>query len=531
MREAPFAPPSGPRFYEYFLRYKSTVVCYNMRKDIREGVGLGSPPSIYTTNASESMNAMIKRKVDYKQSEWPKFNEEMKQLVGQQREEIIRPLSGRGQYRLLPQFSHFAVSPSQWAKMRPEQRREVVEQFDKATVKSKASRPAQESRYAASVASASHSDVKTLEVRPEESGITKVSLITLQHMWDKAEDLLNTDRAITPAPGTATSAKMVLPYSSSVPHMVTNASNGQYKCDTSCLSWTSSEICSHTLVVSCHNGDLIAFLQWYNSVSKQPNITTLSMSGLPSGRGRKGGVPKRSRSRSISSKTPEFCSTRPALKSTDQHTAANTGRTGSLHMCSPTLSAHSSVAAQYNASPVSVFVTVAPSSQSVISPQHSISSPVAPSSQSVISPQHSISSPVTPLSQSVISPQHSITTFSPLVASTTQSEPSVIAAKRPTSTSQLNTNPFYVKFIKGNIRMCQGCRRPVKSMSGSIPSPPFDLVIARSERRSFHDKSGTLVTPLQEQTCHYHLSLQCVKAVEPHFVPFALKVPVDVAQG
>ena len=51
------------------------------------------------------MNAMIKRKVDYKQSEWPKFNEEMKQLVGQQREEIIRALSGRGQYRLLPQFS------------------------------------------------------------------------------------------------------------------------------------------------------------------------------------------------------------------------------------------------------------------------------------------------------------------------------------------------------------------------------------------------------------------------------------------
>ena len=83
-----------------------------------------------------------------------------------------RALSGRGQYRLLPQFSHFAVSPSQWAKMRPEQRREVVEQFDKATVKSNASRPVQESRYAASVAFTSYSDVKTLEVRPEESGIT-----------------------------------------------------------------------------------------------------------------------------------------------------------------------------------------------------------------------------------------------------------------------------------------------------------------------------------------------------------------------
>ena len=88
-REALFAPPSGPRFFEYFLRFKPMIVCYNMRKDIRENVGLGSPPSIYTTNVPENINAIIKRKVDYKQSEGPKFNEEMKQLVGQQRDEII----------------------------------------------------------------------------------------------------------------------------------------------------------------------------------------------------------------------------------------------------------------------------------------------------------------------------------------------------------------------------------------------------------------------------------------------------------
>ena len=204
------------------------------------------------------------------------------------RDEIIQALSGRGQYRLLPQFSHFAVSPSQWAKMRPEQRHKVVERFDKATLKSKASKTAQESRYAESVASTSHGDVKTLQVRPEESGITKMSLVTLQHMWDKAEDLLNTDRAITPEPGTATSAKMVLSYSSSVPHMVTKAS---------CLSWSSSEMCSHTLAVAGRNGDLLTFLQWYNSFARHPNITTLSMAGLPSGRGRKGGVPKRSKVR------------------------------------------------------------------------------------------------------------------------------------------------------------------------------------------------------------------------------------------
>ena len=140
-REAPYAPTSGPRFFNYFLRYKSDSVCHTMRADLRESVGLGCPPKIFTTNASESINAMMKRKVNYKECEWPQSNEEVKELVKQQREEIIRALSGRGQYRLIEQFSHYSISPSKWAKMRPEQRREVVTQFDKATMKSKRSPP------------------------------------------------------------------------------------------------------------------------------------------------------------------------------------------------------------------------------------------------------------------------------------------------------------------------------------------------------------------------------------------------------
>lgn len=67
--------------------------------------------------------------------------------------------------------------------------------------------------------------------------------------------------------------------------------------------------------------------------------------------------------------------------------------------------------------------------------------------------------------------------------------------------------------------MCQGCR----SLSdGSIPIPPFDLVMDRSEWRTFRDKSGVLITPLQEKTSHYHLRLDCVQAVKPNFVPLAL---------
>lgn len=104
-----------------------------MRCDIREAAGLGSPPSIFTTNSSESLNASVKRKVDYKQHEWPQFNKLIKDFVLAQRDEVTRSLPGRGQYRLAPEFSYLATSISEWSKMTPDQRKMVAD-FDSAAV-------------------------------------------------------------------------------------------------------------------------------------------------------------------------------------------------------------------------------------------------------------------------------------------------------------------------------------------------------------------------------------------------------------
>ena len=68
---------------------------------------------------------------------------------------------------------------------------------------------------------------------------------------------MNSDNAITPAPGKDRTAKMVVSYSSSVPHMVTKGQKGQYKCDSNYLNWTSSAICSHTLAVAQLNEALL----------------------------------------------------------------------------------------------------------------------------------------------------------------------------------------------------------------------------------------------------------------------------------
>ena len=100
----------------------------------------------------------------------------------------------------------------------------------------------------------------------------------------------------------------------------------------------------------------------------------------------------------------------------------------------------------------------------------------------------------------------------------------------PSSTSVPNTNPFYIRFIEGNIRKCQGCKGFLRDSNGGIPAPPFDVCTARAERRTFRDAAGFLRIPQREQPAHYHLNLSCIRAVSPGFVPASLVVPDDIRQ-
>ena len=100
-RETKYLPEGRIPFYDYFVTHYSGVIRRFMLKDLRTAVGLGSPPAIYTTNACESLNAVIKRKVNYKESEWPQFNEQMKELVDRQREEALGFVRSTGTWKYL----------------------------------------------------------------------------------------------------------------------------------------------------------------------------------------------------------------------------------------------------------------------------------------------------------------------------------------------------------------------------------------------------------------------------------------------
>lgn len=96
------------------------------------------------------------------------------------------------------------------------------------------------------------------------------------------------ENGITVAPGSDPKARMIVSYSQDAPHHIRNHSDGRYLCDSHCPQWMSSQICSHTLAVVEHNGDLMNFLQWYIKSGQTPNISMLALSGISRGRGQKG---------------------------------------------------------------------------------------------------------------------------------------------------------------------------------------------------------------------------------------------------
>ena len=77
-RECAYSQPGHIPFFDYFMRYFAGTIRNSMRKNLWKSVGLGYPPAVYTTNASESLDAVIKREVNYKETEWSRFNDELK---------------------------------------------------------------------------------------------------------------------------------------------------------------------------------------------------------------------------------------------------------------------------------------------------------------------------------------------------------------------------------------------------------------------------------------------------------------------
>ena len=57
-------PGCSTGFYDRFCQHQCESIVSGMLRHVRKDAGLGVPPSPFTTNASESLNAVLKRKVN-----------------------------------------------------------------------------------------------------------------------------------------------------------------------------------------------------------------------------------------------------------------------------------------------------------------------------------------------------------------------------------------------------------------------------------------------------------------------------------
>ena len=567
-RESLYQRPDQPSFFEYFVQHFARTIRHTMLKDIRTAVGLGSPPTIFTTNSSESLNASLKKKMNFKETEWPEFNEAMKTFVTAQRDDIIRAVSGRGQYRLTQDYAYLSVTTQKWINMNSEQRKNALARFDSAKVKC----------HTVVLESLASTDPipgtscnEHLSITAEESGIS-LPFVTLSNMWKKAEEYLNASNLVLPAPGGNIKSKMVASRSGTTPHFVQAMPSGQYACDKNCIQWSSSHICSHTLVVAEVKKELDLFLRWYNGSDQEPNITKLAQVGLPSGRGRKGGVSKRKRCRK-SAGAPDVVVPRPAVASysTPMNTSYSnlpTGVTGTNSSTEFFPTAAPTTLSIGNFNPPSCAVNTDPST--TIFPTLSIGNFNPPSCavntdpSTTIFPTLSIgnfnppscavntdpSTTIFPTAPTTLSignfnpPVNTKRTGATISIGNYNSPPSamgasslsipanimesIVALGASVHQNQTQTNPFYLRLIEGNIRICQGCRKSLRNANGTIPAPPSNLCVARLERRSFFDQSGTLRLPKKEQPSHYHARVECIRAVCAKFVPSTLQISYEL---
>ena len=281
---------SDPQFHSWFLKYKASDIKECVLPSIRVKAGL-DPTHKFTTNVSESINHVIKQEVNWKESKLPVLIDHLKAITEQHDEELKRAIIGRGEWKFTTAFKHLQVPQATWFSQNSEFKEKHVKKVQSCMVTSTAEcSPQVES-------DSSHH----LSISFENCGITSIAQSTLQNIWKKAENLVNSKNHVLTAPWLSDNkARLVKSSSSPHPHIVmTHKSNNRlYCCDDKCAMFKGFSLCSHVLAVAECNGDLKSFLDAISSTCA-PNLTAIANQGLPKGAGRKGGVPKRKRKSAV----------------------------------------------------------------------------------------------------------------------------------------------------------------------------------------------------------------------------------------
>jgi hypothetical protein len=168
----------GEKFVDYFLKSKANIIRESSRSNIRSMCGLGYPPTLYTQNANECMNRIIKADQDPKSSKHQSallpYIERIRAEVARQHDEQFLAVLALGQYRISDKFSFLRVEEKNFFRMNDSQKKALKKKFFTAPV----SEPRQRQEQALN---------GELSVLAERSGIISIPFPVLDAMFKKAE--------------------------------------------------------------------------------------------------------------------------------------------------------------------------------------------------------------------------------------------------------------------------------------------------------------------------------------------------------
>ena len=176
------------KFIKWFVSNKVGVIRNTILRSVREETGLGNPLAIFTTNASESINALIKCKVDYKKHQLPQFIDVVQELVDEQNREEERAVVNRRKWRLRSQYQFFEVPERVWFTMSMQQRQKHLSKVHSALVSDVQTSGLEKSSVVCSGSTASGDDELSVDAATVAKGCN-LPLTCVEGIFRKAKEL------------------------------------------------------------------------------------------------------------------------------------------------------------------------------------------------------------------------------------------------------------------------------------------------------------------------------------------------------
>ena len=530
---------NGGRFLDYFLKYKSDLIKETMTQDIRSMCGLGYPPDVYDQNANECINSVLRRQKDAsgkRNLTIPEFIKLTRTVVARQRTEEELAFIGIGDLVMDEMYADHVIPETTFYRKSQEQKKAAIKKFNNLPVKSTPSDRTQDS------------SLGLLSVSLEDSGVIRVPFNILKEMFKRAACLVK-DRFIVAAPGISDNPDRYVASSepSSPPYVVKRKHNQRhgtfYECCDRCIRFSTFNICSHTLAVAENDGKLSEFLRVYKGNDQNlPRISGLLQADLPTGRGKKAtkATQRRKGSRKKTNETKVVEDYAQGSQTARVPAVTTSMGTSTIGLANRIPGLPSSGGPNLSSSQAH---TTYPAAQARVEERGQVPLVTGPAVQwgglqqannnTVFPPMHQVNPARITVPEGRVGGRPAAecggpqTYFNPALFHPVPQVVSGRAAAKPTEGS------FHVQLLSlcnPNVRKCYGCAQALKVRGQNdllfIPPPPYDMVLVTVMRRQYmHEGQVRFSDP---SNVYFHCKTQCVRNVQPSFVPVLVQIPPHI---